>query len=212
MEAVEKKKRNVSAKMTQKVPAYLVAEELDGKPVYYKGYRDVLSGTKTIEDIMGASELQSLVASVILEYLYDHLDRKKYQIASNELGLHIEKRNNLSMDVVVYEKEQFKTSPISRNYSVRPPRVVIEIDIEGDFPNQQEFANYYLKKTQKLLDFGVRQVIWFFTDVRKVVIAEPGKPWLTVDWQEEIMLFNHYRFSIKNLLESSGLPFNFEAE
>jgi Uma2 family endonuclease len=210
MEAVEKKKQRIPAKKNTRVPSYLIYEELDGKPIYFKGYKDVLAGTKTIEEIMGASELQTMVVSVLVKFLNRNLE-DKYIVGSSEAGLHVQSRNNFSSDIVIYEADQFQNRSFTRNYSEIPPRVVIEIDIQGDFPDQQEFANYYLKKTQKLLDFGVQQLIWFFTDVRKVVIAEPNKPWLTVDWQEEITIFDQYRFSIKNLIESSGLPFVFPA-
>ena len=35
------------------VPRHLIYEIMDGKPIYYKGYWDVLSGKKTASEIMG---------------------------------------------------------------------------------------------------------------------------------------------------------------
>ena len=188
------------------VPSYLVYEEVNGKPVYYKGYRDVLAGTKTVAEIMGASELQSLVVSVLLKYLVRNVD-DRYIIASNEPGFHLKNRSNFSSDVIIYELSQFADGPVTKKYSERPPRVIFEIDIQGDFDTPEEAINYYHKKTQQLLDFGVRQLFWFFTDTRKVVIAEPDKPWLTVDWSEELTVLGQYKFSFKELIEASGLPF-----
>ena len=42
-----------------KVPEALVYEVVDGKPIYYKGYKDVLNKTKTFEEITMESQLQS---------------------------------------------------------------------------------------------------------------------------------------------------------
>lgn len=40
------------------IPDYLVYEVLDGQPLYYKGYQEVLAGRQKLEDIMGSSVLQ----------------------------------------------------------------------------------------------------------------------------------------------------------
>jgi len=38
----------------RKIPSYLVYEEINGKPLPYKGYLDVLSGKKKFKEIMGS--------------------------------------------------------------------------------------------------------------------------------------------------------------
>ena len=45
----------------KKIPSYLIYEIWDGKPIYYKGYEDVVNGIKTKEEIMGGSALQSFI-------------------------------------------------------------------------------------------------------------------------------------------------------
>ena len=40
---------------TKDIPKNLIYEIMDGKPVYYAGFREVLSKQKTIEEIMGSS-------------------------------------------------------------------------------------------------------------------------------------------------------------
>ncbi|MEO0043503.1 MAG: hypothetical protein RL329_2951 [Bacteroidota bacterium] len=49
------------------VPDYLVREIIDGDRWFYKGYRDVLAGLKTLEEIMACSTFQSIV--VIVNFL-----------------------------------------------------------------------------------------------------------------------------------------------
>ena len=47
-----------------KIPAYLIAEQLDDYIFYYKGYKEVMRGEKTLEDIMGSSVLQFMILRV----------------------------------------------------------------------------------------------------------------------------------------------------
>ena len=44
---------------TQKIPETLVFEMVQGKPVYYKGYTEYLSGSKKLEQLTGISKIQA---------------------------------------------------------------------------------------------------------------------------------------------------------
>ena len=92
---LEKKKKS------RQVPAYLICEELEGTPLYYKGYKEVMSGKKTKEDIMGASGLQMELISYLVRLLITFLDEKKYSVYGGKTGLHLAHKNNLSSDVCV---------------------------------------------------------------------------------------------------------------
>ena len=50
MLAVVEKTRRVPVS-TKKIPSALIYEEWNGTPIYYKGYKDVLTGKKTIEEM-----------------------------------------------------------------------------------------------------------------------------------------------------------------
>lgn len=52
------------------VPAHLVYEIMDGKPLYHKGYREAIAGTKTYEEIIGASSLQSVIVSYFSRFIF----------------------------------------------------------------------------------------------------------------------------------------------
>ena len=54
------------ARKQRKVPEYLVYEIMDGKSIYYRGYKSVSNKTKTFEDIMGSSALQGIIAAFIV--------------------------------------------------------------------------------------------------------------------------------------------------
>jgi hypothetical protein len=53
---VSKKEKKVPG---QKIPEYLIYEMPGGKPIYYKGYKDVINKTKTFEEIKMESQLQA---------------------------------------------------------------------------------------------------------------------------------------------------------
>jgi hypothetical protein len=65
------------------IPDYLVYETIDGNPIYYKGFKDVLKKLKTPEEIMGCSSLQGIIISCLLSFLYKNLDTQKHKIVSN---------------------------------------------------------------------------------------------------------------------------------
>jgi hypothetical protein len=63
-------------------------------------------------------------------------------------------------------------------------------------PDIFEYSTYYTPKTQLLLDFGVEQVFWIFTDSQKVMVAQLHQPWIIVNWTDEVEVLGH-RFSIQ---------------
>ena len=88
----------------KKIPKYLIYEELDGKLLPYKGFRDVLKGNKKIEDIMGSSSLQAFIVSIVNFFIAKSINRKKYLVVSNEAGLHVDVGSNLANDIAIYDK------------------------------------------------------------------------------------------------------------
>ena len=187
------------------IPAYLIYETLDGKDIYYKGWQDVLNQSKTLEEIMGCSDLQGLIVSRILRYLYKFLDEDKYEILTNEVGLHLGKKTNISSDIAIFDKKLLQKTPFKNKYFEIAPMVVIEVDTNaetGDFSNP---LNYYHLKTQKLLDFGVKEVVWIFSETKKVTYAQKGENWLTMDWDKEIKILGNYTFSLGDLVKDEGI-------
>ncbi len=81
-----------SSKKSQHIPDYLIYEMDEGKPIYYRGYKTVLKGEKTPEEIMGSSYFQSTLIELIKDYLKIQLG-KKYFILASELGLLFKKKS-----------------------------------------------------------------------------------------------------------------------
>lgn len=163
----------------------LVYEMWDGKPVYYAGYEDVLKGTKTVEQLMSSSILQSLLASRLIVHLSSTLDMDLYAVLGNELGVQFKKGDWRACDVAIFTLQQLEGEDWNK-YAWVPPKVAIEIDTKANLSHVDSEFDYYEQKTSKLLEFGVEKVIWLFTKSRKVWIAEPGKDWLIRDWTHPV--------------------------
>jgi Uma2 family endonuclease len=193
-------------KRRPKVPGNLVYEELNGRPLYYAGYRDVLAGRKTPEEIMGSSDIQAIVVGAILGFIHANIDRKKYWITTNESGLHLKKGNNLSNDIAIFEKSDV---PVLRGkYFTVPPKVVVEVDVKVELP-ADEFpareADYVFEKSARLLDFGVQKVIWITTHTRKLFVATPNDPWTVQDWNRDVPVLDDCVLNLARLLEEEGI-------
>ena len=186
------------------IPESLIYEVIDGKPLYYEGYKDVLANKKTGEEIMGASGLQSYIIYYLLKVLYAKLDDRKYRFLTNEIGTHLDKNNNLSGDIYIYEKSKLSPDKINTHYIEVAPKIAIEIDIRIDLSDEKDFG-YVFTKTHKLLDFGVEKVFWIFTKHQKVMVATKDQDWLTKNWNQEIELLDDEYFNIGKFLADEGV-------
>ncbi|MFN3851281.1 MAG: Uma2 family endonuclease [Spirosomataceae bacterium] len=196
---LEKPKR----KPARKIPSYLIYEVMDGKPIYYKGYKEVLSGEKTIDEIMPSSFFQSLIVMAI-SYFLKSKTGKKFYVLSNEIGVSVAKKDSFANDIALFAKSEI-ANPQSEKYANIPPRVVIEVDTKADMGKFESPDEYFYRKTQKMLDFGVEKVIWVMTGTRKIMIAENQKPWLIVDWNVEIDVMDDIKFTLTDLLKEEGI-------
>ncbi len=204
MIATKEPKLRRTKKSKKAIPNSLIAEIMDGKPIYYKGYGAVLSGEKTIEDIMGASGLQGIIIQYLLRILYRGLHEKHFHVFTNEQGLHLDKKNNLAADIAIYNVENLPVKAIGKHYLAIPPKLQIEVDvnIEADDSNL-----YYTQKTQRLLAFGVEKVIWIFSESKTVVVATPQANWQVIDWCQDIEILEGLTFSVGKYLKEEGSEF-----
>lgn len=192
-------------KRRPRVPAGLIYETLNGRPLYYRGYKDVLTEKKTPEAIMGSSSLQAILVSIIHGFLFGQIDRKKYFLATNEAGLHVDHRSNLANDIAIYEKEGLT---LSNNYFQTPPNVAIEldvrIDLEGFVAREQ---SYIYEKTELLLNFGVERVIWITTQPQKIFVASRTADWTTHNWDISVPVMDGITLNLAELVAEEGIEF-----
>ncbi len=185
----------------------LIYEIIDGQPIYYAGYKDVLNNKKTIQDIMGSSGFQSIIIGLIVKYLYkiEFEGNLKYQILYSELGLHVELNNNLAADIAIYDKADISASDISDKYMNKPPRVIVEVDTKADVSNFNDALEYMEVKTEKLLNFGTEKLLWVLTKSKKIIVISESKKWYFADWDEEINIIDDLKFSLQTLINENGI-------
>lgn len=190
----------------RKVPDYLVKETIDGVPYYYRGYKQVLTKKKNLDDIMGWSGLQGIIVSYFAELLLKHLDLQKYRVIPGETGNHISHRNNLSLDIAIFERKVLTPEKITAKYVDVPAYCVIEVDIQAEWDDaamtEVEFIGL---KTQKLFDFGTKKLIWVLSRSKKIINAEPDKNWEIIDWDKDIDLIEGIKFNVGKYLAEEGI-------
>lgn len=200
MLVIEKKRKP----KIRKIPPHLIYEEMNGKPLPYKGYLSVLSGKKNLEEIMGCSSLQSALVYVLGLFIGININRKKYLVGSNEAGLHLSLGDNLASDIAIFEKDKIS---LNDKYFNVAPKVVIEVDIKIDL-GETEWNNeieYLLDKSQKLLDFGVERIIWITTKSQKVFVITANDKWYVVNYQDDILVLDDCVLNIAKLLEEEEI-------
>jgi len=191
-------------KRERKIPDYLVREWIDGKPFYYKGYKEVLNKKKTLEDIMGSSTLQAYIVTYLVMLIAKEDLDSKYHILSNEAGIHLDNKNNLSADILIYDPGVMTPDKINKQYADVPAKVQIEVDITIELEDLKDYQ-YVEKKINKLHQFGTEKVIWILTNIKKVMVAVPNQPWQTYDWNNDIGLIDEVTFNIGAYLKEKGV-------
>ena len=175
-----------------------IYEMVNGKPIYYRGWQDVLKGEKTIEQIRTSSLIQSYLVSEINAYTHTAL-RKKYILGANEAGLKFKKGDWRAADICLWTKASLKNTPLHAHYSEIISEIVIEVDTKAD---TKEMPMYYLEKTKDLHKHGVRRVLWIFTGSEQVMIAEKGQKWTIQEWSESFEVADGFMLNIKELIDA----------
>lgn len=178
----------------------LTYEVVDGKPIYYRGYREVLNGSKTIEDIMSDSSLQAWLKFQVAMVLFQQLHQTGYEVTNGEQGLYLAKKHQRGADIAIFRS---KDLVLNKHYSKRPPQAVVEIDVEADTEDTSDME-YIFRKVADYFAFGVKKVVWVFTETRQVMVMLPNRPAYTVTWNEDVEVLDGAKFNIADLLEKAG--------
>ncbi len=189
---------------SEKISRALIYEEMDGEPIYYRGYQDVLNKKKTLDDIIGSSSLQAVIIKVLLKYLYTNVDDKQHEVFTNETGLYLARGNNLASDIAIYETTALKNFKYDDHYFKIPPTVAVEIDTKADL-SVMKWETYLKKKTEKLHAFGVMKIIWILSATQQVIIAEPKQDWIIRDWHKPVEIPPNHIINLGKMLRASGV-------
>ncbi|HFA49993.1 MAG TPA: Uma2 family endonuclease [Bacteroidetes bacterium] len=180
----------------EQIPDYLIYETVRGKPIYYKGYREVLNHSKTFEEIKMESTLQAWLKANISGLLINLLVGKGYDVMTGELGLILSDDDKRGADISIFKSENLT---LDEHFTKTPPEIIFEIDVVAD-PEDNDTMEYILQKTEDYLQFGVKKVIWIFTKNKKTMLAEGQSPWLTFGWESDIDLLESVSLNIADML------------
>lgn len=151
------------------------------------------------------SDIQTILAGSILEFLHSQIDKSSYFASSHNTSFHVSKKMNVATDIAIYDKKIIQQYKTKGKYLEICPLSVIQIDIQE---NTIKFGSsdlaYYSMKTKNLLDFGVQEVIWFFSHIRKVFVAKPNENWQIMYWDKDILLLNQYKINLEQELKQQG--------
>ncbi|MDX2249241.1 MAG: hypothetical protein SF052_20805 [Bacteroidia bacterium] len=181
------------------IPASLIYEMVDGQPIFYRGYKSVVSGEKSSGEIRGNSYLQALLVTELVIWLRMTLG-KSFQVLGSELGLQFSPKSWRAADIAIFTKKQLSGIAKTNKYLDIPPQCVIEIDTMAQLPDESAPSDYHFRKKDDLLAFGVGRVVWIFTDSRKILIAEPGDDWRVTSWSQEVEIFNGHKLILDQFL------------
>ncbi len=201
-ETIARKKK--PAAKAAAVPDILIRDIVDGRPFYYKGYQKVVKRLLKPEDIMGASGLQSVLVMYLNTLLIKYLNLDSYYVFTSESGNHLAKNLNYGLDLAVYEATILTPDRITTKYVDVPPRLVVEVDVRVDTEPLSEIDFIHLK-TQRLLEYGVKRVIWVTPATQKVLIAELDKDWLVRDWNKPFELWPGVEANVGAYLKERGI-------
>lgn len=181
----------------QEIPSYLIYEMDDGVPIYYKGYFEVLAGEKDFEEIIGNTSLQAWLKGE-LSYFIKNLLPVEYIMTTGELGLQIEKSTSRVVNIAIFKKENFV---LSNQYSAHPPEIAIEIDTKADLNSTGAAIKYYQRKNKQLFEFGVKKIIWIFTEVQAVQVLEVEGKEQEFEWAEDIPVMENVSFNLQQIMD-----------
>jgi Uma2 family endonuclease len=191
----------------RKIPKSLIRETIDGIPFYYKGFRSVLNKTKKLEEIMADSSLQSLLKKYLFSILLKELNDEKYEPFMGEVGSHLDHRNNMGLDIAVYETKLLTPDKFTTKYFDITPKLVIEIDVNVEVLDKTTnlFEEFVLRKVRQLHAFGTEKIIWIFSKSKTVIVARPDNTWEVLEWDKDVELLDGIKFNIADYLKKRGI-------
>lgn len=69
---------------------------------------------------------------------------ENYRVLVNEPGLHIDNKNNVAGDILIYDKQVLTPDKINTRYSSVPAKVHIEVDISIELEDLKDYQ--YIEK------------------------------------------------------------------
>ncbi len=182
----------------QKIPEYLIYEMDEGKPIFYKGYKEYMNGNQNYEEHMPDSNLQAWLKIHLSALLISLFKKdKSYVITGGEQGLSLKKKTWRGADVAIFKKSNFI---LNTEYAKKPPEVVIEINVKGHYDSDEKMLLDFERKNAQLLEFGVKKIIWIFTETKFIMsLTKDGKT--HHKWNDDIPVMSGFSFNLQKMID-----------
>ena len=180
------------------IPKRFIYEMDEGQPIYYKGTKAYLEGNFQNEEPIPDSNFQSWLKGKI--YLFLSLlmmDNAKYDLTVGEQGLSLKKNSWRAVDIAIFSVENFQ---LTNFYSKKPPEVAFEIDLKGEFDTPDKIKRDHKRKVKQLFKFGVKKIIWVYTDSQVVKVITPNSSDY-YEWDEKIQVIDNYSINIEEIIK-----------
>ena len=85
------------------------------------------------------------------------------------------------------------------------PDYVIEIDTKADLTKYLYQHEYFIKKTRELHEFGVKKVIWIFTENIPVIWESESADKIVIrdGWDHEVIITEGMAFNLQRLYDQA---------
>lgn len=156
---------------------------------------------------MADSGLQGYIKSFLIGLLLSKLDPKIFIVMTGEIGNHLDHRNNLALDLAIYDRQLLTAKKINTQYVDVVPKIVIEVDVRVELEDRKAdaFDEFVLRKVRKLHEFGTEKIIWIFTKSKTIIVATPGNSWGVFDIKDDVEVMDGISFNLGKYLESEGI-------
>lgn len=182
------------------IPCILIHDIIDGKPYCYKEYLDILVAKACNNRKTNRLHLQAVINNYLLGVLFKELSQDRDLMISVTPGLYINERNVLTCGITVFERNKLT---IDHKYAQAPPKIALEVDVKVKLRDITE-DQYVTLKINKLVNFGVEKVIWFFSKQQKVIIAT-NQSRFSSEWNKEVNILPGISCNVGNYLQSERL-------
>lgn len=112
----------------------------------------------------------------------------------------------LAGDIELFNPMKLPVSTADLHYAAIPPEIHLEVDVNTEMERFTD-EQYIAKKTTKLLEFGVKKVIWILSGSKTVIIAASDTDRQVVDWAEDVEVADGIRINVGRYLKEQGSPF-----
>ena len=174
------------------VPVHLIYEMYMGQPIYYRGYRDVLAGTKTFEQIYGRNTLQAYLKTQIALGKLTGIEMEGYEVFLCKMGIAFGPKDCRKSDIAIYKAGM----ELTVHHAKISPEIAIEIDVQAHTKDLGGEMKYITDKTNQYLQHGTKKVIWIFTNAGKVMEATQIDDFHISSWDKDLEIMEGVNINI----------------